>query len=163
MAVTGSNQGIYALGLNAAMDSTINKNRYLYVPGANGLPSTSSKFGRIRDVCATPYGSVFFIARDRNYPRIMEIYNPLFASVNTSTQVDNPLVFPNPCVSGSTVFIKQLNSVDLEFEVLDAMGKIVISGTGTNNQLQFDTKGLKSGVYFIRTADLRTKKLIVSD
>jgi hypothetical protein len=56
-----------------------------------------------------------------------------------------------------------LNSVDLEFEVLDAMGKIVISGTGTNNQLQFDTKGLKSGVYFIRTADLGTKKLIVSD
>ncbi|MFM7824285.1 MAG: PQQ-dependent sugar dehydrogenase [Bacteroidota bacterium] len=161
MAVTGINQGIYALGLNVAMDSTINKNRYLYAPGANGLPSTSSKFGRIRDVCATPYGSVFFIARDRNYPRVMEIYNPVFSSLNTSTQVDIPMVFPNPCTSGATVFIKQLKSVDLEFEVLDTMGKIIISGIGTNNQLQFDTKGLKSGVYFIRTSDLWSQKLIV--
>ncbi|MFN5324111.1 MAG: PQQ-dependent sugar dehydrogenase [Bacteroidota bacterium] len=161
MAVTGTNQGLYALGLNANMDSTISKNRYLYAVGPNGLPGTMSKFGRIRDVCATPYGSVFFIARDRGYPRIMEIFNPLFSNLAPKPEFEDLSVFPNPSTYSSEICIKRPIS-DTDFvKVFDASGRIFYEAPFHELTHTIPANTLSPGTYTIETMRYRSPKLIV--
>ena len=53
-AVTGINQGLIAYTMNATMDSILNKQYFLRY-----------EYGRVRDACAGPDGSLYFIAYDR--------------------------------------------------------------------------------------------------
>ncbi len=149
MAVTGNNQGIYALGLNAVMDSVVTKNRYLYLPLPGGGPSQQSKFGRIRDVCASPYGSVFFIARDRNYPRIMEIYNPLFATnPNIETSYNSGHIFPNPNF-GQFQLITSKTIKPEPYQMMDSSGRMVAQGWLNENGNTLIESNLEQGPYWI--------------
>lgn len=149
MAVTGNNQGIYALGLDSNNDTIITKNRYLFATGIGGLPISSSKFGRIRDVCATPYGTLFFIARDRGYPRIMEIYNPLFSNIpNFETPQQRPYIFPNPNF-GQFQLISPQTLKPVPYALMDASGRIVVEGWLNENGTTHINMQLEQGPYWI--------------
>jgi glucose/arabinose dehydrogenase len=149
MAVTGNNQGVYALGLDSNNDTIITKNRYLFATGIGGLPISSSKFGRIRDVCATPYGTLFFIARDRGYPRIMEIYNPLFSNIpNFETPQQRPYIFPNPNF-GQFQLISPQTLKPVPYALMDASGRIVVEGWLNENGTTHINMQLEQGPYWI--------------
>lgn len=154
-AVTGYNQGIIAYSLNASMDDVTAKNRYLYGLLPNGTISTQSPFGRIRDVCAAPDGSVYFIARDRNYPRIMKIFNPLFSGNDeTPNSANRLMVFPNPFSGSVTVSTGQPGS-EVQIMVRDAFGRRILNSKVSNGHVIFDTSNWQNGVYFIDSDDIR--------
>ena len=73
-AVTGINQGLIAYTMNATMDSVLNKQYFLRY-----------EYGRVRDACAGPDGSLYFIAYDRSSPRIMRVRNALNTGVSSTT------------------------------------------------------------------------------
>lgn len=148
-AVTGINQGIIAYALNAAMDSVVTKNRYLYALNPNGTISSQSPYGRIRDVCAAPDGSVYFIARDRNHPRIMRIFNPNFTGVGNDTVITSPIsAFPNP-VSGTLNIMLSDKSRTHRIVVRDTFGRVVAETSAEDGKAVFETWDWPGGVYFI--------------
>lgn len=161
-AVTGNNQGIIAYALNNSMDSVISKNRYLYALLPNGNISSVSPFGRIRDVCSAPDGSVYFIARDRNYPRIMKIFNPLFSSADDQAADHfSANAFPNPFTNTVTIHGSQ-SELSASIIIRDILGRVIAASSPVNGTVIFDTSNWQSGVYFIDSEDLsvRCQKLV---
>ncbi len=73
--------------------------------------------------------------------------------INVMVGVENSLnnaisIYPNPNNGQFKVELKGLNSSNMQVEVLDAMGRVVLSQTGSNVQ-DFDLNEA-TGLYFVR-------------
>lgn len=136
-AVTGAiKQGLIVYTMNTAFDSVLLKSYYL-----------TQEYGRVRDVCAAPDGSLYFIAGDRSVPKIMVIKNPLFSGIKNPNQKDFFSFYPNP----STGEISwRLNPADFfELSVNDLTGKNIFTRQLTGKSGKMDFSRIPSGCYFI--------------
>ena len=152
-AVTGYlKQGIIAYTMNAAYNTVIVKNYYL-----------TQEYGRVRDVCAAPDGSVYFIARDRDHPDIRVIRNPLFNNIGTATQDDFFSFYPNP--SHGEIYWRLYHNDKAEFFITDLSGKKIFSGELSGSTGKIDLDDFTSGCYFMTVKSQRgnqvTKKIVV--
>lgn len=141
-AVTGINQGIYVYGLNANMDSVINKTGYV-----------KYEYGRVRDVVAFPDGSLYFIAYDRSMPRINKIYNPLFSSLPPEKN-NRYQIYPNPS-DGIVNVTGAAGNKNVTLTLSDLSGKIVTNHVWKGEPLQMD---VAPGCYLLTISDVDKKQ-----
>ncbi|HKR04831.1 MAG TPA: PQQ-dependent sugar dehydrogenase [Bacteroidia bacterium] len=135
-AVTGAFQGLIAYTMNAAFDSVLLKSYYL-----------TGEYGRVRDVCAAPDGSVYFIAHDRFVPDIHVIRNPLFTGSAETNRDEFFSFYPNPS-SGEVVY--QLHSENAAtILVNDLSGRNICSEHITGKAGKIDISKIPGGCYFI--------------
>lgn len=151
-AVTGNNQGIIVYGFNADFDSVLSKNYYL-----------TFEYGRVRDVCASPDGKLYFIARDRSKQEIRVIYNPLFTGISDfAAEPPGMTLFPNPCRSNVHV---NAGYAAGEVSILDFSGREMIRKSFSEPKFTISTGSLLPGLYVVhlRAVDGVTycKKLLV--
>ena len=59
-------------------------------------------------------------------------------------------IYPNPATEFVTLSFSNLPSVNLNFQILDANGKLLQSATGRNKLNSINIKALQSGVYYLR-------------
>jgi glucose/arabinose dehydrogenase len=132
-------QGLYVVNLSPDGKSAVNGQLYF-----------QSEFGRIRDLCTAPDGSVYMITNDRSSaglsPRIRRLYNPSF--VVTSIEDHNKMEFstyPNPVINqvnweieGGVKSLRVINSAGLE---------VIYSNEFSGNIL--NVKNLKPGLYIL--------------
>jgi aldose sugar dehydrogenase len=136
-AVTGAlKQGLIVYTMNAAYDSVLLKSYYL-----------TQQYGRVRDVCTAPDGSLYFIAYDRSHPDIRVIRNPLFTG---SDAISGPAIFsfyPNP--SPGKIFCRLHSGNTANIFVNDLSGRNVFTGKITQTTGKVDITNISPGCYFI--------------
>ncbi|MBK7570251.1 MAG: PQQ-dependent sugar dehydrogenase [Bacteroidetes bacterium] len=135
-AVTGFNQGLIAYTMNATYDSVLVKTFYL-----------TSEYGRVRDVCAAPDGSVYFIAHDRNRADIHVIRNPLFNNIKNESNLDFS-IFPNPANENLNIINFKANK-NSSISIFNSIGKIVYQDDNFNGE-SIDVGRFPDGVYFVK-------------
>lgn len=146
-AVTGINLEPIAYRMNATMDSALNKQYYLRY-----------EYGRVRDACAGPDGSLYFIAYDRSSPRIMRVRNALNTGV-PSTTFPEIAVFPNPCTDRIR-FSTALPPTTTSAVLRNIQGEIVLSQKVEGNSGLLDVGMLPAGVYYLRVGNSVPKMLL---
>ena len=68
------------------------------------------------------------------------------------------LVYPNPS-SGKYIISKAAHSKNINYQILDLNGSVLLAGTFSNDQEALDLSSFGSGIYFLKT-DLGTTKLV---
>lgn len=151
-AVTGFNQGLIAYTMNATYDTVVAKNFYL-----------TTEYGRVRDVCAAPDGSVYFIAHDRSRADIHVIRNPLINKLNEQTDDHVFSIFPNPVKD--KLHISTSNKTEYGIiSILNSIGEIVFEGRILSNE-SIDVSKLDNGIYFVKyfkSKTIDTGRFIIS-
>lgn len=135
-AITGFHQGLMVYTMNATYDSVLAKNNYL-----------ENEYGRVRDVCAAPDGSVYFIAHDRNRADIHVIKNPLINNIRNETKPEFS-IFPNPAKEKLN-FISSNKIKNSSISIFNSIGKIVYQNDSFNEE-SIDVGGFPNGVYFVK-------------
>jgi|WetSurMetagenome_2_1015567.scaffolds.fasta_scaffold93229_1 hypothetical protein len=59
-------------------------------------------------------------------------------------------IFPNPCRDELNLKFNSVHNNDFNFEIINLLGKIVLSGNIQNNSLKINTSQLDSGYYILR-------------
>ena len=136
-AVTGINQGLIAYTMNATMDSVVNKHYYLRY-----------EYGRVRDACAGPDGSLYFIAYDRSSPRIMRVRNALNTNIS-NTEKKETVLFPNPA-SENIQYQTALPATMTTCIIRDLQGRLVLHRNVQGDQGTLNIGHLKSGTYTLQ-------------
>lgn len=152
-AVTGNiKQGIIAYTMNAAYDSVVLKSYYL-----------TQEYGRVRDVCAAPDGSLYFIARDRFQPDIRVIKNPLFSGMADKPALASFSIYPNPATYEVRYRLRSQNTAILLIN--DLSGKNILTKHISEQSGKIDVSKMPRGCYFIRVKATDgsevSKKLVV--
>ncbi|MFZ7107345.1 MAG: T9SS type A sorting domain-containing protein [Bacteroidota bacterium] len=146
-AVTGINQGLIAYTMNATMDSVVNKQYYLRY-----------EYGRVRDACAGPDGSLYFIAYDRSSPRIMRVRNALNTGISGASSFELA-VYPNPCTD-RVRFTTALPAVTTSAILRNMQGEIVLRQKVEVNAGLLDVGMLPAGVYYLQVGNSVPKMLL---
>jgi len=136
-AVTGAiKQGIIVYTMNAAYDSVLLKSYFL-----------TQEYGRVRDVCPAPDGSLYFIARDRNLPDIRVIRNPLFSSISEPVAKRFFSVYPNP--SSAMINYRLQSEAGATLSIRDLSGRTIFTEHVSGRSGKFDPGHIPPGCYLI--------------
>lgn len=136
-AVTGFlKQGLIVYTMNASFDSVLQKSYYL-----------TQEYGRVRDVCAAPDGSLYFIAHDRNMPDIRKITNPLFSRITKPATEATFTLYPNPASGEITYSLRAQHSGT--FVMSDLSGKQVFKIQLHSKTGSINLQSVEGGCYFI--------------
>ena len=83
-----------------------------------------------------------------------DLYNPgLETGKIFSTTADNLIeVYPNPA---SDIINIVCESVPFQIKLINILGAEVYSGSSSSNEMQIDVNKFKSGIYIIKTVDIR--------
>lgn len=136
-AVTGAiKQGLIVYTMNAAYDSVLLKSYYL-----------TQEYGRVRDACAAPDGSLYFIARDRATPHIRVIKNPLFSGSASSNEESLFSFYPNPSLGNVSYRLHSEKAAAIF--ISDLSGKNIYSAHLVEKSGKIDVKSIPAGCYFI--------------
>lgn len=97
------------------------------------------------------YGGVSFqpdVAAKEHWDKILNFYQSNLSNrVNHSSQTR---VYPNPINSGRTIFIQLTKPNPGEIKLFDSEGKLIMTQIALNEHVEFNTEGLKPGVYVLR-------------
>lgn len=152
-AVTGNiKQGIIAYTMNTDYDSVLVKSYYL-----------TQEYGRVRDVCAAPDGSLYFIARDRFKPDIRRIKNNLFTS-EEENEKSGFAIYPNPS-SDEFTFVREEEGSAVIY-IQDVSGRTVFSRSISEKSGKIDVSKIPGGSYFLILKSMNgstTKKMLKID
>lgn len=114
-------------------------------------------YGRIRDICISPQGVIYFATNGPNYPgsgpnRIISYTSNIIINTEDVNPVDLHIsVYPNPVKTSELMTIETDQSlVGGSYEVISYEGKVTLSGDVTSQKSLIDTEGLSSGHYYIR-------------
>jgi hypothetical protein len=66
-------------------------------------------------------------------------------------------VFPNPMSDFLTIMLPNDNGVDIEIEIIDALGRLVKTEILNQSTTQLDLSDLNAGVYYLSTGSIRKK------
>lgn len=149
-AITGFHQGLIVYTMNSTYDSVLAKTNFL-----------EYEYGRVRDVCTAPDGSVYFIAHDRNRADIHVIRNPLINSVRNGSDEFDFRVFPNP--ANEFLHFRQTAAMkNSSIRIFDSAGSIVHSNDNFRGD-SVDLRNFNNGVYFVKmcTEDFISVKKVV--
>lgn len=147
-AVTGINQGLIAYTMNATMDSIVNKQYFLRY-----------EYGRVRDACAGPDGSLYFIAYDRSSPRIMRVRNALNTGVS-NTETKETVLFPNPA-SEYLQYQTALPATMTTCIIRDLQERLVLHRNLQGDQGILNVGHLKSGTYSFQIGSSHPVLLVI--
>lgn len=137
-------QGMMCYGLNQNQDSVTSKVRYL-----GSKTSNSSAFGRVRDVCSFPDGSIYFIGFDRDKKAaIYKISNPNYNGIKEQ-KIAYFTVFPNPAENQLTVSA-QTPFLYADYQIYNTAGILQHSGLISGNNPTIHTEFLKNGYYVLK-------------
>lgn len=92
-------------------------------------------------------GRVFHFGRN--------LHSPKFAELNFE-------LYPNPAVDYLTVVLDEIprEQRDRQYEIVNSVGQRVLSGTLRSDREQIDVQSLNAGIYFIKVADFKPKKIM---
>lgn len=140
-------QGIIAYGLNSRQDSVVSKKRYM----GSKIDDRYSAFGRIRDVCTSPDGKVYFIGGDRSKtPTINVIYNPKYLSVEENRLENSALIYPNPTTGIIYLSFQRFDKKETEYEVFNLLGERIKQGKIETNGTKIDISEQPEGWYLVK-------------
>ncbi len=135
-AVTGAiKQGLIVYTMNQDFDSVLAKNYYL-----------TQEYGRVRDACAASDGSLYFIAGDRNVPKIMRIQNPLFNDVSFPDEASFSF-YPNPATD--KIYYRLHSVQEGLMTIYDISGKVIFSESVSGDHGEIETDQYPAGSYTI--------------
>jgi ELWxxDGT repeat protein len=80
------------------------------------------------------------------------------------TQTTNFSIYPNPTNELVNIKLEEINNSHATFTITDFLGKIVVSKSMTENNVQFDVSSFAKGIYFITVKSdnkVSTQKLII--
>ncbi|XZF13461.1 PQQ-dependent sugar dehydrogenase [Chitinophagaceae bacterium MMS25-I14] len=156
---TLKDQHLYRLLLSNTKDSVISVQTISNV-----------NFGRLRDICISPSGSVFLstsnsVSGDNGIhtDRIIELYDSTFTSVGNVTTGDSRVVlYPNPASNAITLhFNMEMGTARWNYAVTSAQGVILKSGSFLPQQdIRVSISSLASGIYFIRAWNAGTVSIV---
>jgi glucose/arabinose dehydrogenase len=129
--------GIMVYRLNGPQNAVVNKTEYF-----------TGEYGRVRDVCTSPDGKVFFITHDRNNPEIRVLYNPdAHVGLPYQSAGGGLRIYPNP-VNDVLTLTAEKDMIG-KWELRALTGQVLISGDTFSSQLQVDMKNYSSGIYLL--------------
>lgn len=143
---TLKDESLYQLKLNGTFDSVVS---------INIIDSLSSRFGRLRDICIAPNGSIFVSTSNSNAAgtgaftdRIIELYDPTATAVPLTEQpAKDPLVlYPNPAATYMDVASNNGYGQRCDWTITDITGLIAFDGSGTF-PFRVDISRLPPGMY----------------
>ena len=139
--------GLVNIALTRIGNGPINGNGSLckiLIPTWSSLPSTinNCSFNVNVDAASNPSGGQFTIP-----PQGTSIVVSPTASINDISNT-NVQVSPNP-FNESIVILNKSNNGNLMYKLMDAQGKIVMSGSTDSDSYRINTIELSSGVYFL--------------
>jgi hypothetical protein len=74
------------------------------------------------------------------------------------------IVYPNPTVQNVTLFIKEYDLTNLNYQLFDIQGRIISNGKITQNETEIEMTSLASAQYFLKISDsnieIKTFKII---
>lgn len=151
-AVTGNiKQGLIVYTMNSAFDSVLTKSYYL-----------TQEYGRVRDVCTAPDGSLYFIARDRVLPDIRVIRNPLVSGMTTNPPTVSFSFYPNP--SAGEISWQLKTGTEVTLTINDLSGRIMFIQNLVGKSGKLDISAIKAGCYLVTVRSRHgggvTKKLM---
>ncbi|HRS39805.1 MAG TPA: T9SS type A sorting domain-containing protein, partial [Bacteroidia bacterium] len=139
---------LIAYTMNATMDSVLNKQYFLRY-----------EYGRVRDACAGPDGSLYFIAYDRSSPRIMRVRNALNTGVSNS-ETKETVLFPNPA-SEYLQYQTALPATMTTCIIRDLQGRFVLHRNLQGDQGILNVGHLKSGTYSFQIGSSHPVLLVI--
>lgn len=146
---------IDAARLSLSGDSVISYFSYL---------SALGYYGRVRDVCVAPDGSVYFIGGDRTQgTTIYRVYNPKLPTGKISAGKPLFNLFPNPASSQVKLTASAGLIPGLELTLYDLAGRLVMTTAVLSTPI--DIAKLQCGTYlymlWVNDEILKTEKLII--
>lgn len=146
---------LYVLKLNNAHDSVV-------------ITSTINQvnYGRLRDVCISPSGSIFISTSNSKaggnvdrIDKIIELYDPNYNSVSNVNGDDDITLYPNP--AHEYITISPLPQLTYKYQVINALGQIVLTGSVDKNSAYIVTEVLPNGAYTLqlRSANISNKNI----
>lgn len=132
---------LHVLNLNNTHDSVI-------------MTSTVNQvnYGRLRDVCISPGGSIFISTSNSNAggnvdrtDKIIELYDPSFNSVSNVNGDNDITLYPNP--AHEYITIAPLPQLAYKYQVVNALGQIMLTGNIDKSSPYIATEALPNGAY----------------
>jgi Pregnancy-associated plasma protein-A/Secretion system C-terminal sorting domain/Fibronectin type III domain len=156
--VVGTSQNTGTTDEVIILNTTTVSNAYsAYVYGYNGIFSSTLCYSLKVTLSATNFrsdGSTDGATEELELPVVFE--NAGFG------------LFPNPATERVNVEIPMSNEADVQVNLIDPAGKLLISSnktlTKTNNRVELDLSNLTTGVYFVQVRNgemVKTRKLVV--
>lgn len=140
--------------VNIAISSWLSTNGGAIASDQCGNISWSNDFPVITDTCGqTQSFAVVFTATDEcgsssSITATMTILGNTITSINTTT-ADQFKVFPNPAEQYLTLVTADPKTINGQVDLYDAYGNLVLSTTGSMNELQIAVDMFASGIYFL--------------
>jgi glucose/arabinose dehydrogenase len=141
------NSYMIAIHLDSTYRGVVDTSRYLY-----------GQYGRFRDVCISPEGRIFLATSNKDTKgtpregddRIVMLYDATtIGSVSEQDQIAIRLV-PNPMTGSKARLIVPPALVGSHYTLIDALGRIVHSGTLDFSDQPIERGNLVKGVYILR-------------
>ena len=113
----------------------------------DGGPATAAQM-RPDDICIDSFGTMYITDYQNN--RIRKVYNPQLAMPNLSNAIGEVKIYPNPAKEELSVKYILLNKEDAEMQIVDVMGRVVISKQlpfEKQKETTIDISQLPPGVY----------------
>ncbi len=128
-------------------------------------------FDRLRDICVAPDGRVFLATNGPSWGTsltwqnsIVELRNSAYSptSVNTELELTYTQIYPNPTEGLLNMVFDQRMSGG-EFNVLDALGRVALTGQIQPGRMEIDLAHLTPGLYLLTGVknDLITQERII--
>lgn len=150
--VTSSTFGISRVNANYTVDNTFGTaGRVTTTFGSNTANEAFDMVIQADDkIIAVGYtGNDFAIAR----------YSPGFLSTSETQMINQFSIYPNPVKDILYIKIVEKSISNSDYKVLDAAGRVVLSGVLSNDKNQVNVNSLEKGIYFLKIAN-KTEKFI---
>jgi glucose/arabinose dehydrogenase len=147
---TLKNKRLYVLELDESGMEVINEDQYFF-----------DYWGRLRDVCMGPDGSIFLATNGPGWGnvepfthRIVKIWNPDYiqSAHNAEAHITKVSMYPNPVKDNLFIGIDDPN-MQLHVQIHSNNGNMVVNQVIDNTLNVIPTKKLKSGIYMVVIGD----------
>jgi WD40 repeat protein len=110
-------------------------------------------YGRLRDICFSPDGRVFLSTSNSNasgvgpfVDRIIELYDPTAVpEINKEQELS---IYPNPAKEWVNISVNKPGNGT--YELLDPLGRVMLTGTVNREQATISSSCLPKGLYYIK-------------
>jgi len=114
-------------------------------------------YGRIRDICVSPQGVIYFATNGPNYPGsgpnkiISYTSNVIINTDDIKESKSHITLYPNPIKTSQQMTLdSDLSLVGGSYQIIGYDGKVYLGGEVSGKKVTVSTDGLVSGQYYIR-------------
>lgn len=131
--------------------------------GVSVVPFFGNQYGRLRDICISPLGSVFISTSNspangtpNPIDKIIELYDPSFTLINDVNKKNGIDVYPNPANDYAIVRIAQggkESNLVYQYILSSIDGKFIDRGIIKSSTTRLNMSGLVPGIYQLKLTD----------